>query len=439
MGRVRLPNGWQPRPYQLPLWRYLEGGGKRAVAVWHRRAGKDDLCLHWTACAALQRVGNYWHMLPEAAQARKAIWDAINPHTGKRRIDEAFPREIRKRTVDNEMKIEFANGSIWQVVGSDNYDSLVGSPPVGVVFSEWALADPAAWSFMRPVLLENGGWALFIFTPRGRNHAATFFDGARRDPAWFTETLKANETGVFTQAQLDQELAEYVRETDQETGESRFRQEYLCDFNAAVVGSFYGRLMTSADAEKRICRVPWDPKLPVQTAWDIGVTDSTAIWFYQVAGREVWLIDYLESSGVGAEWYAKELRAKPYTYGDCTWPHDVGNKQFTTGDTIEKTLRSLGFKGAILANESVEDGIQAARNLLPRCWFDAEKCARGIDALRQYRRKWDDKLKAFQASPLHDWTSHGADAYRYLAKGLKVPSKPKPAGERNHGPGGWLG
>lgn len=162
---IELPNGWEPRPYQLPLWQYLEHGGKRADVAAHRRWGKDDVALHWTACAAIQRPGTYWHLLPEAAQARKAIWDAVNPHTGKKRIDEAFPPEIRARKREQEMIIELVNGSTWQVLGSDNYNSLVGSPPVGVVLSEWALAKPDAWTYLRPILAENGGWAIFIWTP----------------------------------------------------------------------------------------------------------------------------------------------------------------------------------------------------------------------------------------------------------------------------------
>ena len=181
--RIRLPfNNWQPRLYQKKLWTHLENGGQRAVAVWHRRSGKDEVALHWTACAMHRRIGTYWHMLPEASQARKAIWEAINPHTGKRRIDEAFPPAVRSTTRDNEMFIRIRPGSTWQVIGSDNYNSLVGSPPVGVVFSEWALADPQAWAYVRPILRENGGWAVFIYTPRGRNHGATFYEGHQGDP-----------------------------------------------------------------------------------------------------------------------------------------------------------------------------------------------------------------------------------------------------------------
>src|SRR5512139_3434902 len=169
--KIRLPHNWQPRPYQMPAWDYLERGGRHAELVWHRRAGKDELGLHWTAVASFQRTATYWYCLPQYNQARKAIWDAINPHTGKKRIDEAFPKELRKSTRNQEMMIQFVNDSTFQVVGSDNPDSLVGSPPAGIVYSEWALSNPDVRAYLRPILTENRGWQIFNTTPRGRNHA----------------------------------------------------------------------------------------------------------------------------------------------------------------------------------------------------------------------------------------------------------------------------
>lgn len=246
---IELPaGGWRPRDYQLPVWKYLENGGRRAVAVWHRRAGKDEFCMRWASVAAMEAVGNYWHMLPEAAQARKAIWDAVNPHTGRKRIDEAFPMELRRTTRQQEMMIEFVNGSTWQLVGSDNFNSLVGSTPRGVVFSEWAIANPSAWAFVRPILLENGGWALFNYTPRGNNHGRTIYDAAVDDPKWFAEILPADKTEVFQDEQLKDEEQEYIREYGRELGRALFRQEYFCSFDAAVLGSYYALEMSEADA-----------------------------------------------------------------------------------------------------------------------------------------------------------------------------------------------
>ena len=383
------------------------------------RAGKDELCLNWAACAAHERVANYWHMLPEAAQARKAIWEAVNPHTGIRRIDEAFPLALRETTRNNEMLIRFKNGSSWQVVGSDNYNSLVGAAPAGVVFSEWALADPAAWSYMRPILRENGGWAFFISTPRGRNHMADFYDAAVDDKGWFAELLPATETGVFSAEQLAQEEREYVREYGTDEGRKRFRQEYLCDFEAAVPGAYYGHEMAWLKDNNHIRSVPWLPKFPVHTAWDIGRKDSTAIWCFQKVGDEIRVIDFIKNSGVKPDWYVNELHRRPYTWGSDLLPHDAEPERFQTGESVQDTLRQLGrTKSLIVPMGRIHDGINAARNLLPLCWFDDEKTKQGREALTAYRREWDDKRKVFHDKPLHDWASDPADAFRYLAVGL---------------------
>jgi len=227
--RIRLPNNWVPRPYQRAAWDYLERGGRHAEIVWHRRAGKDELCLHRTAVAAFERTASYWHMLPDYAQARKAIWMSVNPHTGRRRIDEAFPQELRRATREHEMQIEFVNGSTWQVVGSDRFDSLVGAAPAGIVYSEWALANPNARAYFRPIIAENRGWQIFITTPRGRNHALTTLKAARKTPGVFAQVLDAGETGVFTPAQLDAELTAYKAEFGDDYGSAKFAQEYSRD------------------------------------------------------------------------------------------------------------------------------------------------------------------------------------------------------------------
>lgn len=431
---VTLPNGWRPRAYQARLWRYLEQPGpRRAVAVWHRRAGKDEVCLHWAACAALRRIGNYWHMLPEAAQARKAIWDAVNPHTGRRRIDEAFPPALRLTTRDDDMRVKFVNGSSWQLVGSDNFNSLVGAPPTGLVFSEYALASPLAWDYLRPILAENGGSALFMFTPRGRNHAWKLFDLARGNPAWFAEILTVAETGAIPAAVIEEERVSGM-------SEDMIRQEYFCSFDAALPGAYYGRLLRQAETERRIGPVPWSPDLLTHTAWDLGIGDSTAIWFAQTQGREVRLVDYYENFGVGLDHYAKVLREKPYVYGEHLLPHDAMVADLSTGRSRLQTLASLGIAGRVLAREpNVEDGINAVRNLLPRCWFDAERCARGLDALRQYRCDYDAERQIYSARPRHDWTSHAADAFRYLARGLPDAAAPPARRERYAPPGAGAG
>lgn len=419
MTAITLPaNGWRPRRYQLGAWGALERGVKRLALAWHRRAGKDELCLHWTACAAMQRVGPYWHMLPQANQARKAIWDAVNPVTGRRRIDDAFPPEIIADKRETDMFIRFKNGATWQVVGSDNYNSLVGSPPVGVVFSEYALADPQAWAMLRPILAENGGWALFISTPRGRNHFQRMMDFARGNDEWYGEVLPVSKTRAIPARVIEQELAELTAERGEMEARAVIAQEYECSFDAAIPGAYYADWLNTAENEGRIGSVPHDPSLPVFTAWDLGIGDSTAIWFYQMASNELRVIDYLEGSGVGLDWYAERLKEKGYTYAGHTLPHDADVSELGTGRRRVDVLRNVhGIHARVLPRTSVDDGIQAVRRLLPRCRFDAARCERGLDALRNYQREWSDKLRAFRDRPLHDWSSHAADAFRYLALG----------------------
>jgi len=283
--QITLPHEWRPRAYQMPLWEYLRQGGKRAVACAHRRWGKDDLSMHHTACAAHERVGNYGHMLPEYAQARKAIWDAVNPHTGKRRIDEAFPEPLRANTNDQEMKIRFKCGSTWQVLGSDNYNSLMGTSFAGIVKSEEAISNPSAWGYLSPILRENDGWALFISTPRGHNHFESLLHSAEREEDWFGQVSPANETDVFTPEELDEELRLMQDLHGEEYGRSLWLQEYFCSFDAAIPGAIWGDCLDRAQREGRILDFPLVPGIPVDTAFDLGRTDDTTIWFRQIVSR----------------------------------------------------------------------------------------------------------------------------------------------------------
>ncbi len=412
MKRIKIPNRWQPRSYQMDLWRYLENGGKRAVAVWHRRAGKDSLALNWTAVAAMKRVGVYWHMLPLQTQARKVVWDAIDKQ-GRRVIDQVFPPELRKSANAQEMKIELLNGSVWQCVGSDSYNSLVGANPVGVVFSEYSIADPAAWDFIRPILAENEGWSLFIYTPRGRNHGLSLFETAQSTSGWFAQKLGVSETKAIPAGAVEAERAAGM-------DEATIQQEFYCSFNAALKGAYYGELLHQAEIEGRIGFVPHDPAKPVYTAWDLGIGDATAIWFYQQHGREIDIIDYYEASGVGLDHYVRVMKDKPYTYTHLNiFPHDVGVHELSSGKSRLDLLAGLGVRGRVLERSSVESGIACVRMLLPRCRFDKDRCAKGLEALRQYQKEWDSVRRDFMPRPRHDWTSHAADAFRYLATGLK--------------------
>lgn len=430
---IKLPNNWQPRWYQRGIWDYLEEGGKRAIGLWHRRAGKDDVMLHRAACAAFERPATYWHCLPEYAQARKAIWTAVNSHTGKRRIDEAFPHEIRESTNDNEMFIRFVNGSTWQVIGSDNYNRLVGAGVAGVTFSEWALCNPSAWGYISPMMRENDGWAAFITTPRGRNHAHAMYESGLQNPSWFSQRLTVHDTGALSEAELADVLqTDYIDVFGEDMGRAQFEQEYECSFNAAILGAFYAREMVKVRREERIDEIEADPSRPVHRAWDIGVRDDTSIWWFQIIGAQVYVLDCYTANGAGVEHYAEIIEQKRRLHGwkDGTdfVPHDARVKEWGSGRTRVETMLLHRLNPEVVPQVSKLDGISAARRTLARAVFHP-RCEVGISALEQYRREWDDEKKAFKASEVHDWACHLADAWRYLS--LAWQDVPKPKVEEN--------
>lgn len=444
-GEIEFPSrGWKPRRHQIRLWEHLQSGGKRAMAVWHRRAGKDEICLHHASVSMMKRRGNYWHCLPEFLQGRKAIWTSVNANTGRRRIDEAFPDAMRETINDNEMFIRYRNGSTWQIIGSDRYDATVGSGAAGITFSEWALANPSAWGYFRPMLEENNGWAAFITTPRGRNHAHAMFKHAEGTPGWFCELQTAHDTGALTNTQLDEALEEYQALYGEDVGTAQFRQEYLCDWNAAILGSFYALEMQRVRSEDRIIDVSPLLDRPIDRAWDLGMRDDTSVIWFQGVGSQLFILDHVAASGVGPEYFADLIARRRSDFGwrdGVDWvPHDAKVKEWTGGGrTRIETMQELGLRPMLVPGASLEDGRNAVRRTLPLCVFHP-RCEgeRGlIEALEQYRREWDDEKKAFRASHVHDWTSHPSDAFRYLALSWRkqLPRPPKPHATL---PSGWV-
>jgi hypothetical protein len=432
--RVRLPHqGWEPRWYQRPLWDYLEGGGLRGYEVGHRRWGKDDVLLRRTCNAAFERPANYWHCLPEFEQGRKAIWTAVNPHTGKRRIDEAFPRELIANRDEHLMFIRFVNGSTWQVIGSDRYNSQVGAGVAGIGISEWALCNPAAWGYFEPILKENKGWAVFITTPRGRNHAWSMYEMAKRmmdkGEDWFAEISSVAQTKRFTAKELAEALETNIALYGADYGKAVFEQEYYCSFNAAILGAFYGGEIAKLRQEGRIFPLNAIPGQPVHTAWDIGVNDDTTIWWWQViAGRPV-ILDVYTNHGGGVDHYATIDAEKRKANG---WPRMVRERVqlvvdwvpqdskvrewgATGGRTRLEAMRGEGLNPRLCPDVSKLDGIQAARMTLKTCIFHPRCEEVGVAALEQYRRVWDDERKMFGAAEFKDWTCHPSDAFRYLS------------------------
>lgn len=439
---IRLPYRWAPRPYQQKSWDYLARGGKRCVKNWHRRSGKDEEDLQHTDCAAHERKGNYWYMMPEYAQCRKAMWDAVNPHTGQLRLDEAFPRVLRLPegqggTNNQEMKITLRCGSTFQLLGADNFHALVGSPPVGLVFSEYARTDPSAWAYLMPIVEENDGWVCFNSTPYGDNHFKLLAEFAAHEPGWFYERLTVEQTGVYTPAQLARIKRELVAIHGEQYGEALFLQEYYCSFDAAIPGSIWGDCLDTAQKQGRIHPFAVDPKRTVFTGWDIGRTDDTAVWFYQLIGSEIFIFDYHASSLKDIDFYVDLLVQKQdeygITYGRHWLPHDAHPRTLAAGagsmlQQMNEHARRNPKLGqfAIAKRLDKQEGIQAARKTFPVCHFHDTRTEEGRRALRHYHRQWDEEKRVFTNEPVHDWASHGADAFRTVALTWKIEREALP-------------
>jgi hypothetical protein len=394
---------YEPRPYQLDLHRSLK---RFSVLVAHRRFGKTVFAVGQLVRNAGQcklEAPRFAYIAPFYRQAKAVAWDYLKRYTAN------LPGATHHET---ELRCDLGNGARIALYGADDPDSLRGLYLDGVVLDEYAQMRPRVWSeVIRPALADRQGWAVFIGTPMGRNAFHELYERAKADPAWLARLHRASETGIIDAAELAAARAEMSAE--------EYAQEFECSFDAAILGAYYGPLIAAAEAEGRIGRVPWQAGVPVHTAWDLGVNDATAIWFCQRVAGEVRLIDYYEASGVGLDHYAKVLQQKPYAYGDHILPHDARVQELGGGKTRVETLQNLGLRPRVLPLHERMDGINEVRKLLPRCWFDAEKCKPGLEALRIYRREWDERRKCFHDRPLHDWSSDAADALRYLAMGLR--------------------
>lgn len=414
--KITLPYNFTPRDYQLPLLEALDNGYKRAVAVWHRRSGKDKAIVNYVAKSMYQRVGAYYYFFPTYRQGKKVLWDGMD-RNGFKFLDH-IPKELRKRTDNSNMLIEMKNGSIFQVVGTDQIDLIVGANPVGCVFSEWSLQNPAAWDYIRPILAENNGYAIFIYTPRGKNHGYTTLEIAKEYPQlWYTSILTVEDTKAIANDTLVQERLEIIKK---DGNDALYMQEYMCSFDVPIQGAYYAQQLMQTEEEGRITGVPLDFATQVHTAWDLGIDDSMSIWFFQVVGREFHFIDYMESNGEGIEYYVKALQDKKYIYGKHYAPHDIKVRELATGKSRLEVAKSLGIDFTVAPMLPIEDGIQSVRGVLNRCWFDKIKTEKGMSALRSYHKEWDEDNQVFKNRPEHDWASHGADSFRTFAVGYEV-------------------
>lgn len=372
------------------------------------------------------RIGTYFHLFPTYAQAKKVMWDGIDGNGFK--VMGHFPDELVRSRNETELQVTLNNGSIYQLIGTDKIDSIVGTNPVGCVFSEYALQNPRAYDLLSPILVENGGWTVFNFTPRGHNHAEGLYKMARNNPAWYCskytvdDTRKEDGTPVVSRQQIEAERARLIAQGKSEAdADTLIQQEYYCSFEGYLEGAYYSAQLKLAREQGRITRVPWLSGLPVCTFWDLGTSrnhgDSCSIWFAQRLGLQYRFFDYYGNEGEAVGHYAKILRAKPYTYAGHYWPHDGTHKDFGgTGETRRQTGEGLGLRPIhIVRRGDINDGIEAVRRFFSQCFFDERACEKGLSALEAYHKEYDEDRKEFKANPFHDWSSHPSDAFRTMA------------------------
>jgi phage terminase large subunit len=417
---ITIPYKFTPRTYQTEIFRAMDSGFRRGICILHRRAGKDKTMFNLMVKKAVERVGVYYYFFPEYAQGRRVIWDGIDG-SGFKFLDH-IPEPLVQSKNGTNMKLELTNGSVIQIMGTDKFDKVRGSNPVGCVFSEYAFQNPKAWNIIRPILRENGGWALFNSSTNGKNHFYEMYQMAMKNPNWFVMNYNVEQT-------FDENGNRYItdemvqEERDSGMSEEMIQQEFYNSWTANTEGFYYLSLLEDLETNKQITTVRHDPTVPVETWWDIGVHDSTTIWFTQIVNKSLHIIDYYSSNNKGLDHYAKVLQSKKYIYRSHNFPHDMINMEFGTGRTRYEVAEEL-FKGTrldLIRKLPVQEGINAARMILPNCYFDKEKCLEGLDGLKNYQKEWDDKNQVFRNTPLHNWASHPADAFRYLAIGVTLP------------------
>jgi phage terminase large subunit len=384
-----------------------------SVIVAHRRAGKTVACIRdllTRALATKKTAARFAYIAPYYSQAKQTAWDYLK----------LYSRDLAAKVSESELSVELFNGSRIRLYGADNPDALRGIYLDGCVMDEFADMRPSVWGeIIRPLLADRKGWAVFIGTPKGRNAFFELYQAAKDDPDWFALVLRASETGLIDAAEL--------ADAKKAMSDSQYEQEFECSFEAAIIGSVYGKDITRARSNGRIGRVPWEPSKLVFTAFDIGYGDSTAIWFWQVMGNEPRFIDFYESNGEPITHYLGVLKRKEYNYDTLWLPHDAEtNGKFATGKSIAEIVRENGFKVRIAPNLSLEEGINQGRLLLARALIDEKHCTAGIEALASYRWDYNERLDELKSIPVHDWASHASDAWRYAAVSMRVADqKPK--------------
>jgi len=339
------------------------------------------------------------------------IWDSIT-NEGIRFRDYIPPNLVRS-TNSQEMKVFLTNGSLIQLIGSDNIDSVVGTNPIGCVFSEYAIQDPKAYQFLRPILVANDGWAIFESTPRGRqNHLYALYQIAEQSPEWFCYKLTLDDTNHIPRHRIEKEKAEGLMSED------LIMQEYFTSFDLGIEGAYYSRYLDKMRLNGQISVVPWEPAFKVHTAWDLGMRDATSIIFFQTIGTTVRIIDCYENTSQGLEFYAKHLSTLPYDYDKHFAPHDIAVRELGTGVSRLEKARQLGIRFKVAPKLSLEDGIEACRSTFAKIWIDETKGQPLLKALESYRQEYDSKRRIYKGKPLHNESSNFCDAFRYMSLSL---------------------
>lgn len=405
-----------------PFKPFLQSSLRWSCIVAHRRAGKTVACIQKLIKAAIEAKGansRFAYIAPFYTQAKDVAWQYLKQ----------FTQDIPGVTSnESELHVTFAhNGARIRLYGADNYDRMRGIYLDGCILDENGDMDPRAWAeVIRPALSDRKGWATFIGTPKGRNAFYEIHQVAQTNNAWYSLVLKASESNLID----EDELADARLTMSPE----QYAQEYECSFDAAIIGAYYASQIADADRDGRITEVEIEPDLPIHTAWDLGIGDSMAIWVFQVGPEGMRVCDFIEDHGKPLGHYVAELEARGYNGGRDYVPHDAKVRSLDTGRSRLETLAGMGRNVHLLPAANRDDGINGVRQLLPRMWFDADKCRDGLEALRHYRTEFDEKAKVFKPRPLHDWSSHAADAMRYAAQGyrdlavtkIKEVAKPKP-------------
>ena len=401
--RTRVSTGYKPRPLQKAIHKSLQ---RWNVLVCHRRFGKSVMSVNQLIHSALSfkgKNGRFAYLAPTYTQGKTIAWDYL------KEFSQPVPGT---KANESELRVDFPNGSRVRIFGCDRPDALRGIYLDGVVLDEYAQMPANLFGeVVRPSLSDRKGYAIWIGTPQGKNAFYDLYRQADGRSEWFTAMYKASDTGILDKDELKD--AQSIMTSDE------YEQEYECSWQASIKGAYYAKWMNEADKEGRITSVPYDPALAVHTAWDLGVGDATAIWFFQAYGSELRIIDYYEASGEGLPYYAKILQERGYVYGDHYAPHDIAVRELGSGRSRKEIALNLGIRFQVVAKQSIDDGIEAVRSVLPRCYFDSEKARQGIDSLIHYHKEFDQKRGEFKNRPYHDWSSHASDAFRYLAVGFK--------------------